>query len=77
MLNRWLGLPVLVALLWLMFETTFTAGALPADWISQGVDWMTTQVAQHMPESLLREVIVDGIMAGVGGVLVFLPNVVL
>ncbi len=76
-LNRWLGLPVLVALLWLMFEITFTAGALPADWISQGVDWMTTQVAQHMPESLLREVIVDGVMAGVGGVLVFLPNVVL
>ncbi len=76
-LNRWLGLPILVALLWLMFETTFTAGALPADWIAQGVDWLTTQVAQWMPESLLREVLVDGILAGVGGVLVFLPNVVL
>ncbi len=76
-LNRWLGLPILVALLWLMFETTFTAGALPADWIGQGVDWLTSLVAQRMPESLLREVLVDGIFAGVGGVLVFLPNVVL
>ena len=76
-LNRWLGLPILVALLWLMFETTFTAGALPADWIGQGVDWFSLQMGQLMPESLLRDVLVDGILAGVGGVLVFLPNVVL
>lgn len=76
-LNRWLGLPILVALLWLMFETTFTAGALPAEWIGLGVDWFSAQVMQWVPESLLREVLLDGIFAGVGGVLVFLPNVVL
>ncbi len=72
-LNRWLGLPILVALLWLMFETTFTAGALPADWIGLGVDWFSVQLVQLMPASLLRDVLVDGIFAGVGGVLVFCP----
>lgn len=76
-LNRWLGLPILVALLWLMFETTFTAGALPADWIAAGVDALSARLLQWLPDSLLRAVLVDGILAGVGGVLVFLPNVVL
>ncbi|MDY6891196.1 MAG: ferrous iron transport protein B [Pseudomonadota bacterium] len=76
-LNRWLGLPILIALLGLMFQTTFTAGALPAEWIAQGVEWLSAQVTQWLPPSLLREVLVDGVLAGVGGVLVFLPNVVL
>jgi len=76
-LNRWLGLPILMLLLWLMFETTFTLGSLPADWIATGVDGLASLVMRWLPESLLREVLVDGILAGVGGVLVFLPNVVL
>lgn len=76
-LNRWLGIPVFLGLLWLMFEATFTLGGYPADWIDTSVSWVGEQVASLMPESLLKSLLVDGLIAGVGGVLVFLPNVVL
>lgn len=76
-LNRWLGLPIFVGLLWFMFETTFTLGGYPADWIDISVSAVGEWIATALPESLLRDVLVDGLIAGVGGVLVFLPNVVL
>ena len=76
-LNRWLGLPIFVGLLWFMFETTFTLGAYPADWIDAAVAQLGQWLAAGLPEGLLRDVLVDGLIAGVGGVLVFLPNVVL
>ncbi|MBQ0756037.1 MAG: ferrous iron transport protein B [Amphritea sp.] len=76
-LNRWLGIPVFVMLLWLMFEATFTLGSYPADWIDTAVCWIGGQVGEWMPESLLKDLLVEGLIAGVGGVLIFLPNVVL
>lgn len=76
-LNRWLGLPIFIGLLWFMFETTFTLGAYPADWIDAAVAQLGRWLAAGLPEGLLRDVLVDGLIAGVGGVLVFLPNVVL
>ncbi|WP_417227657.1 ferrous iron transport protein B [Amphritea sp.] len=76
-LNRWLGVPIFLFLLWLMFEATFTLGSYPADWIDSGVSWVGQQVGALMPPSLLKNLIVEGLIAGVGGVLVFLPNVVL
>lgn len=76
-LNRWLGLPIFVGLLWFMFETTFTLGAYPADWIDGAVAQLGQWLAAGLPAGLLRDVLVDGLIAGVGGVLVFLPNVVL
>ncbi len=76
-LNRWLGLPLFMLALWAMFEATFVLGAVPAGWIDSGVGFISQGVAQLLPDSLLRDLLVDGIIAGVGGVLVFLPNVVL
>lgn len=76
-LNRWLGIPVFILLLWVMFEATFTLGSYPADWIDAGVSWVGQQMGAFMPESLLKNLLVEGLIAGVGGVLVFLPNVVL
>ena len=76
-LNRWLGVPLFFAVLWAMFEVTFMLGAVPADLIDQGVSAISQGVASLLPDSLLKDVLVDGIIAGVGGVLVFLPNVVL
>lgn len=76
-LNRWLGLPLFFVSLWLIFEATFTFGAYPADWIEQGVSLLGDGVSWLLPDSLFRAVITDGLLAGVGGVLVFLPNVVL
>lgn len=75
--NRWLGLPILFLLMWVMFEATFTLGAYPQDWIEKGVEWFGDWVGSTMPDGMVRDLVVDGIIAGVGGVLVFLPNILI
>lgn len=75
--NRWLGLPILFLLMWVMFEATFTLGAYPQDWIEKGVEWFGSWVGDIMPDGMVRDLVVDGIIAGVGGVLVFLPNILI
>lgn len=76
-LNRWLGVPLFLAVIWLMFEVTFSFGQLPADWIDAGFVALGNVIDRLLPDSLLKALLVDGIISGVGGVLVFLPNVVL
>ena len=75
--NRWLALPILLVLMWLMFEVTFTLGAYPQDWIESGIGWLGEWIGNAMPDGILRDLIVDGIIAGVGGVLVFLPQILI
>lgn len=75
--NKWLGFPILIFFLWVMFQTTFTIGAYPQGWIESAVEWFGSHVASWMNEGILRDLIVDGIIAGVGGVLVFLPNILI
>lgn len=75
--NRWLGLPVLFLLMWFVFQVTFTVGAYPQDWIEAGVEWLGEMVGGVLPDGMLRDLLVDGIIAGVGGVLVFLPNILI
>ncbi len=75
--NKWLGFPILIFFLWVMFQTTFTIGAYPQEWIENAVAWFGEHVASWMNEGILRDLIVDGIIAGVGGVLVFLPNILI
>lgn len=75
--NKWLGFPILIIFMWLMFQATFTIGAYPQAWIEGAVEWFGCQVASWMNEGILRDLIVDGIIAGVGGVLVFLPNILI
>ena len=75
--NRWLGLPVLFLLMWVVFQSTFTLGAYPQQWIESGVSWIGRWVDSVMPAGVLHDLLVDGIIAGVGGVLVFLPNILI
>lgn len=75
--NRWLGLPILIVMMWLVFEATFTIGAYPQGWIESLVDWFGSWVGSVMPNGALRDLLVDGIISGVGGVLVFLPNILI
>ncbi len=75
--NRWLALPILLVLMWLMFEATFTLGAYPQEWIETGVEWIGNWIGQVMPDGILKDLIVDGIIGGVGGVLVFLPQILI
>ena len=75
--NRWLALPILLVLMWLMFEATFTLGAYPQEWIENCIGWLGEWIGSTMPDGILRDLIVDGIIGGVGGVLVFLPQILI
>ena len=75
--NRWLALPILLVLMWLMFEATFTLGAYPQEWIESGIGWIGEWIGSTMPDGILKDLIVDGIIGGVGGVLVFLPQILI
>ncbi|MBF0187422.1 MAG: ferrous iron transport protein B [Magnetococcales bacterium] len=76
-LNRVFGLPIFFFLMWLMFQTTFELGAYPMDWIDAAVGAFGEWVGNTMSDGQLKSLIVEGIIGGVGGVLVFLPNIVI
>ncbi|MBP5687663.1 MAG: ferrous iron transport protein B [Muribaculaceae bacterium] len=75
--NRWLGFPLFFAFLWLMFWVTFTLGQYPMDWIDMGVDWLKDLVNNNMTNGPLKAMIADGIIGGVGSVIVFLPQILI
>ena len=75
--HRWLGFPIFFLLLWLMFEVTFTLGQYPMDWIQAGVDWLADFVSRQMPDGPLKAMLADGIIGGVGAVIVFLPQILI
>jgi ferrous iron transport protein B len=75
--NRWLGFPILIIFLWIMFETTFTLGAYPQAWIEAGIEWLSDTISAYLPEGILHDMLIDGVIAGVGGVIVFLPNILI
>lgn len=77
LLNRILGLPIFFAIMWGMFQLTFTLGAVPMEWMDTFFQFLAWGVSSILPEGLFRSLLVDGIIAGVGGVLVFLPNILL
>lgn len=77
LLNRALALPIFLGITWLLFQLTFTLGAPLMEWIEAGFTALGGWVANHMDEGLLKSLIVDGIIGGVGGVIVFLPNILL
>lgn len=75
--NRYLGFPIFFFLLFVMFQVTFTLGEYPMGWIETGVAWLGEWVGATMPEGPLRSLVVDGVIAGVGSVVVFLPQILI
>ena len=75
--NRWLGFPFFFAMLFLMFEVTFTLGQYPMDWIDAGVAGLGDFVSRSMADGPLKAMLVDGIIGGVGAVIVFLPQILI
>ena len=75
--HRFWGFPIFLLLMVLMFFFTFTLGQYPMDLIDAGVNWLGELVGRGMSEGPLRDLIVDGVIAGVGGVIVFLPQIVI
>ncbi len=75
--NRLLGLPIFVFFIWAMFQVTFSLGAYPMDWIDAGVGWLGESAGQILSEGIFRDLVVDGVIAGVGSVAIFLPNILI
>lgn len=75
--HRIWGFPIFFALMWFMFYCAFTLGAYPQDWIDAGVNWLYEAVRGVMSEGPLRDMLTDGVISGVGSVLVFLPNIMI
>nr|WP_319573615.1 ferrous iron transport protein B [uncultured Draconibacterium sp.] len=75
--NRYLGFPIFTALLFFIFWTTFKLGAYPMDWIDAGVVALGNFVSNIIPDGMLNDLLVDGVIGGAGSVLVFLPNILI
>ncbi len=78
--HRILGIPIFLGLMYLVFKLTFTLGRPPMAWLESLFGWLGETVGSLWPvgsESVLKSLVVDGIIGGVGGVLVFLPNILL
>jgi ferrous iron transport protein B len=73
--HKFVGLPVFFLAIWGMFQATFTIGAIPADGLEAFVAWLASTVNGMIAPGLLRDLIVEGAINGVGAVLVFLPNI--
>jgi ferrous iron transport protein B len=75
--HRVLGFPIFILFLWLMFQSTFTFGEIPKHWIDLAVLWIGSHISLALPSGPLRDLLVDGIINGVGSIIVFLPNILI
>ena len=75
--NRLFGFPIFLLIMFVIFFATFEVGAYPMHWIELGVSWLSSIVDEIMPTGPLKDLIVDGVIGGVGGVIVFLPNILI
>jgi ferrous iron transport protein B len=75
--NRYLGLPIFFLLIWGMFQLTFSLGQYPQDWIQTAFDLLSRGVDGLLPNGLLKDLLLDGVVKGVGTVAVFLPNILI
>lgn len=75
--HRYFGIPIFLAAMYLVFQLTFTLGSYPMDWIDAGFGALADWVDGAMNEGVAKSLIIDGIIGGVGGVLIFLPNILI
>lgn len=77
LINRITGLPIFGFFMWAIFQLTFSIGESPMEWIEYFFNWFGNTISAVMPDGIVKSVLVDGIIAGVGGVVVFLPNIMI
>ena len=75
--NRYVGFPLFFLFLYIMFEVTFTLGQYPMDWIEAGVAALGDLTKSTLPDGPLKAMLADGVIAGVGSVIVFLPQILI
>lgn len=75
--SRLFGFPLFLCVMAFIFWFTFFVGAYPADWIQDGIDWLAALVKEKMAPGPLKDLLANGVIGGVGGVIVFLPNIMI
>ena len=75
--NKYFGFPIFFFVLLVMFTATFVIGQYPMDWIEAGVGWLGEFISKNMPAGPVKDMIVDGVIGGVGAVIVFLPQILI
>lgn len=75
--SKLFGFPIFLAAMFFIFWCTFELGSYPMEWIEDLVSWVSQLTARYMPDGPLKDLILDGIIGGVGGVIVFLPNILI
>ena len=75
--NRWLGFPIFLFVMWLMFSAVFMLGAYPQEWIEKLFAFLGNSVTAMMPQGAMQDLVVNGIIGGVGSVAVFVPQILI
>jgi len=75
--HKLFGFPIFILFLWIMFQSTFKFGQYPMAVIEYIVGFISSQISNFMQDGMLKDLLVDGIIGGVGGVIVFLPNILI
>jgi ferrous iron transport protein B len=75
--NKYLGIPIFIFFMWLTFFTTFKLGGYPKSWLESGIVKLSGLTGSILPDGIAKDFLIDGILGGVGGVIVFLPNIVI
>ena len=75
--SKLFGFPIFLIAMWLMFWCTFVIGSYPMEWIESLVSYLSGVIGEYMADGPLKDLLLDGIIGGVGGVIVFLPNILI
>ncbi len=77
LISKYFGIPIFLFFMWGLFQLTFTVGAIPMEWIERVIALFGSVVGENISHEGLRSLVVDGIISGVGSVLLFLPNIII
>ena len=75
--NKWLGFPIFIFVMWAMFSSVFLLGAYPQEWIENLFGWLGEVANNLIPDGALQDLVVNGIIGGVGSVAVFIPQILI
>ena len=77
LIHPFLGIPIFLFFMWALFQLTFEIGSIPMDWIDGFFGWFGDTVGATIANDDIRSLIVDGLIAGVGAVVLFVPNIII
>ncbi len=75
--DRFFGIPVFILFIWAMFQLTFSLGAYPMEWLDMTVFLLSDSLDKILPSSMFKDLLLDGVIAGIGSVVIFLPNILI